>query len=152
MPYKHPGPGFMECKPYLDEIALTVDLDKPSTLWKALDDYLSFCCRTGMMISNNSCYRALGLSRVTIHTWLHRTRRQHNPEYCKFAETVKLICAAAREQYGIEGQTSPLMTIWLQKAYDGFKDDPGDEIIPNPLGDMPDANKLIQKYGGLFDE
>ena len=101
------------------------------------------------MISNNSCYRALGLSRVTIHTWIHRTRRAHDPQYHDFAEMVKTICAAAREQYGLEGQTSPLMTIWLQKAYDGFKDVPEDEATINPLGDLPDADKLIQKYGGL---
>ena len=149
MPYKHPGPGFMECKPYIDAIAATVDIDKPETLWKALDKYLDFCCRTGMMISNNSCYRALGLTRGTIYTWIHRTRRAYNPQYHDFAEMVKTICACAREQYGLEGQTSPIMTIWLQKAYDGFKDVPEDEATLNPLGDLPDADKLLQKYGGL---
>ena len=152
MPYKHIGLSFADALPYLDSIRQTVSLDDPNTLWQALDSYLRFCADTGFLIGNKTLYYACRVSKETVFTWSHGTRKQHNPEYKRFADMLKTVCACAREMYGLEGIVSPVMTIFHQKFYDGFKDDPGDEVIPNPLGDLPDADKLIQKYGGLFDE
>ena len=152
MSFKRIGPSFTECLPYLSQIRNTVDHQKPGTLWAALDDYIGFCARTGMMISNKSLYYSVKCSKETIAKWYGRTRKQHDPQYHDFAEMCKAICAAAREQYGIEGQMNPILCIFWQKSYDGFRDDPPDEYIENPLGDLPDANKMIQKYGGLTDD
>ena len=148
MPVKHPGPSFAEMLPVMDSIRNTVDLNDPATLWAAFNSYMNLCCNTGLYISNRSMYYCCGTSKETINAWYHRTRRAHDPQYHDFAEMVKTICAAAREQYGVEGQTSPLMTIWLQKAFDGFRDDPPDEAVLNPLGDI-DKDRLERLYGGL---
>ena len=127
-------------------IAETVHVDDINTLYAGLQQYIELCGRAGLLIGNNACYMALGVSRSTICAWLNGTRRQHNPEYRKFAEFVKAVCAAAREQYGIEGITSPLMTIWLQKQYDGFVDTPPREEARNPLGELVAPKQLERKY------
>lgn len=138
---------FIEHIAELDRIAETVNKDDPSTLWGAIDKYLQYCAVSGLLISNTSFYRALGISKETMHAWSHGTRKAHNPEYKEFALFVKRFCAAAREQYGIEGIVSPLMTIWLQKHYDGFTDNPPQEIERNPLGEIKDPGKIARKYG-----
>lgn len=146
------APAFVDCLPYLDAIAAKVDHNKPETLWRALSQYIDFCSKTGMIIGNNSCYYACGISKETAAAWYRGTRRGNNPEYHRFAEMLKTICAAAREQYGLEGVVNPILTIFHQKHFDGFTDTPQIMDIRHPLGDLPDAEKLIKKYGGLYSD
>ena len=149
-----PVPGEANAVPNMINTILairnTVDLDNPATLWNAMEMYLNLCSNTGMKISNSTLYTACGIDRRTIHYWEFGLRRQNNPEYRKFAETAKLICAAAREQYGIEGQVNPILTIFHQKFYDGLKDNPPDEAAENPLGEITDPQKLAEKYKDII--
>ena len=128
----------------------TVDLDNPATLWHGMEMYLNLCANTGMKISNTTLYTACGIDRRTIHDWEYGLRRQNNPEYRKFAQMAKMVCAAAREQYGIEGQVNPILTIFHQKFYDGLKDNPPDEAAENPLGEITDPEKLAEKYKDII--
>lgn len=95
-------------------------------------------------------YMACGVGRNDIHHWEFGLRRQNNPEYRRFAIMCREICAAAREQYGIEGQVNPILTIFHQKYYDGFKDNPPDNAVENPLGDIEDPQKLAEKYADII--
>lgn len=134
------------------QIRQTVDLDNPATLWNAMQQYLTLCANTGMKISNSFMYLACGVSRQIISEWYLGNKRQNNPEYRKFASMVKEICAAAREQYGIEGKTNPILTIFHQKFYDGFVDNPGSEQYADPLGEIQDPQKLAEKYKDLITD
>ena len=127
-------------------IRQTVDLDNPATLFNAMEQYLSLCSQTGMRITNQTLYMACGVGRTDIFNWKHGERRQNNPAYRQFAEMCQLVCAAAREQYGIEGQVNPILTIFHQKAYDGLSDTPRDEEVRDPLGEISDPQKLAEKY------
>lgn len=131
-------------------IRSTVDLDNPATLWNAMDMYINLCANTGCKISNMTMYMACGVERQTIHDWEYGLRRQNNPEYRKFAKMLRMICAAAREQYGLEGQTNPILTIFHQKFYDGLKDNPPDDAAENPLGEIEDPQKLAEKYHDII--
>ncbi len=133
-------------------IRQTVNLDDPTTIWNAMDQYIALCSMTGMKITNGTMYMALGVNRGEMHNWQYGLRRQNNPEYRKIADTCKEICAAAREQYGIEGQTNPILTIFHQKFYDGFKDNPPDEAAENPLGEITDPQKLAEKYKDIITD
>ena len=128
----------------------TVDLDNPVTLWSAMDQYLNLCAMTGMKITNGTLYMACGVGRTDIHNWEYGIRRQNNPEYRKFAVMCREICAAAREQYGIEGQTNAILTIFHQKYYDGFTDVPQKEAVKDPLGEINDPEKIAEKYADLI--
>lgn len=133
-------------------IRQTVDLDNPATLWNAMEQYLQLCANTGLKISNAFMYLACGIDRRTVSDWYLGTRRQNNPEYRQFASMIKEICAAAREQYGIEGKTNPILTIFHQKFYDGFVDNPGAEQYADPLGEIQDPQKLAEKYKDLITD
>lgn len=133
-------------------IRQSVNLDEPQTIWNAMEMYISLCAQTGMKITNGTMYMALGVGRGEIHNWKYGLRRQNNPEYRKIAETCQEICSAAREQYGIEGQTNPILTIFHQKFYDGFRDTPQDEAVENPLGEITDPEKLAEKYKDIITD
>ena len=129
-----------------------VDLDNPATLWNAMNQYIQLCATTGLKISNSFMYLACGVSRATVSEWYLGTKRQNNPEYRQFATMMKEICAAAREQYGIEGQTNAILTIFHQKFYDGFVDNPGSEQYADPLGEIQDPQKLAEKYRDIITD
>lgn len=131
-------------------IRSTVDLDNPDTLWNAMEQYLQLCAMSGLKISNSFMYLSCGISRPTVSDWFHGTRRQNNPEYKRFATMIKEICAAAREQYGLEGAVNPILTIFHQKFYDGFMDNPKEEAVNDPLGEMQDPKELAQKYKDII--
>ena len=133
-------------------IRQTVDLDDPATLWNAMNQYIQLCANTGMKISNSFMYLACGVSKQTISEWYLGNKRQNNPEYRQFASMIKEICAAAREQYGIEGKTNPILTIFHQKYYDGFVDNPGAESYADPLGEIQDPQKLAEKYKDIITD
>lgn len=153
MSAKMPGPSFTEALPVLDAIRQTVDLHDPQTLHDALNMYLNYCSKTGFFISNRGLYYSCRVSRDCICKWSNGSRKAHDPRYREFANLARQVCSAAREQYGVEGQVNPILTIWHQKFYDGYRDySPDDSPITSPLGDMPNAAELIRKYGGLEDD
>lgn len=133
-------------------IRQTVDLDNPITLYNAMEQYLNLCANTGMKITNAFMYLACGVSKQAISEWYLGHKRQNNPEYREFASLVKQVCAAAREQYGVEGQTNAILTIFHQKFYDGFVDNPGAEEYADPLGEIQDPQKLAEKYKDLITD
>lgn len=149
-----PTPGDASAVPNMITTILairnTVDLDNPRTLWNAMEMYLNLCSNTGMKISNSTLYMACGVDRRSVHDWEYGLRRQNNPEYRKFALMAREVCAAAREQYGLEGQVNPILTIFHQKFYDGFKDNPPDNAAENPLGEITDPQKLAEKYSDII--
>jgi hypothetical protein len=131
-------------------IRQTVDLDRPETLFNAMEAYINLCATSGMKITNGTLYMACGVNRMDIHNWEYGERRQNNPAYRQFAQMCKMVCAAAREQYGIEGQTNPILTIFHQKFYDGFTDTPTREGKHDPLGEVTDPQKLAEKYKDII--
>lgn len=133
-------------------IRQTVDLNDVRTLWSAMEQYINLCATTGMKITNATLYMACGVGRTDIHNWEYGLRRQNNPEYREFAIMCREICAAAREQYGIEGKVNPILTIFHQKAYDGFTDTPQQEAVKDPLGEITDPQKLAEKYKDLITD
>ena len=134
------------------QISRTVDRDNPQTLYRAFEQYIQLCDQTGRKVSNAFAYLAIGISKQEFHDWLVGNRRQNNPAYREFATFVKAFCAACREQYGIEGETNPILTIFHQKAYDGFVDNPGVEKLADPLGEIQDPQKLAEKYKDLITD
>ena len=134
------------------EISKTVDREDPQTLYHAFEMYLQLCASTGMKVSNAFAHLALGVSDQIMSDWRLGNRRQNNPAYREFAMFVKQFCAAAREQYGIEGATNPILTIFHQKYYDGFVDNPGAESYADPLGEIQDPQKLAEKYKDIITD
>lgn len=105
---------------------------------------------SGMKISNGMLYFCCNINRTIAYDWYHGRSKKGNPEYKQFAALVKEICSAAREQYGLEGQVNPILTIFHQKYYDGFRDDPQIDDVIDPLGENQDPAKLAEKYKDII--
>lgn len=129
-----------------------VDLENPTTLFNAMEQYINLCAMTGMKITNQTLYMACGVSRQDISNWANGRARQNNPSYREFAEMCKAICSAAREQYGVEGQVNPILTIFHQKYFDGYTDQPQQEAVKDPLGEISDPQKIAEKYKDILTD
>ena len=131
-------------------IRQTVDIDDPASLNNALAQYIQLCSMSGMKISNNMLYFSCNVTRTMVYDWFHGRTKKADPEYKRFASLVKEICSAAREQYGLEGSVNPILTIFHQKYYDGFRDDPQIDTVNDPLGENQDPAKLAEKYKDII--
>lgn len=131
-------------------IRQTVNIDDPITLNNAMGQYIQLCSVSGMKISNSMLYFSCNITRTMVYDWLHGRTKKNNPEYKRFAMLVKEVCSAAREQYGLEGQVNPILTIFHQKYYDGFSDTPQIDETTDPLGENQDPAKLAEKYKDII--
>lgn len=129
-----------------------VDLENPTTLFNAMEQYINLCAMTGMKITNQTLYMACGVSKQDISNWANGRARQNNPSYREFADMCKTICSAAREQYGVEGQVNPILTIFHQKYFDGYTDQPQQEAVKDPLGEISDPQKIAEKYKDILTD
>ena len=132
--------------------AQNVNRDDIESLYKGFERYIQLCGKIGLRVTNNGAYLALGVSRKTISAWITGTRRQSNPEYKRFAELVKQVCAAAREQYAIENLIDYRLAIFWEKIFDGFTDTPAREDVRDPLGALPDKEQLAKMMEKYADE
>lgn len=131
------------------DIASRVDNDSIESLQNALQEYLQVCMLTNTSVTNTGLYAALGVSDDTISKWLTGERRGSDPRYREFAAKVKAICAQYRELAAAEGKLHPTLTIWWQKNYDGFRDDP---VIIKEVTDVAapvDPEEIAKKYQRL---
>lgn len=134
-------------------LARKVNVDKPETLFDALDRYLEFCIAANVKITNKSLYTACGVTDDMVTDWITGRSRTADPRYREFGLTARSICAQAREQSAAEGTLSPVLAIWWQKNYDGFRDDPIPVKVSNgELERTVDPEEVARKYKHLLTD
>lgn len=134
------------------EIAKSVNTDDIDSLQNALLAYLQLCSQTNRRITNQGVYNALGVTRQTISLWATGQRHGNDPRYRKFAETIKGICAQYREDMLVSGMINPVVGIWHQKNYDGFRDYvPEEREASGVLAPATDPSEIAERYRHLLD-
>lgn len=134
------------------EIAKQTDREDIDSLRLALQKYLALCARTNVNVTNTGLYGALGLSQETISQWASGKARSSDPRYKEFALLVRKLCAQYRELAASEGKISPVLTIWWQKNYDGFRDDPVVEKTQEGIAAPVDPQEIAEKYKHLLTD
>lgn len=135
------------------KLARMVDVNKPETLFEALDRYLEFCIAANVKVTNTSLYTACGVTHDMVTDWITGRSRTADPRYREFGLTARSICAQAREQSAAEGNLSPVLAIWWQKNYDGMRDDPIPVKVSNSeLERTVDPDEIAQKYKHLLTD
>lgn len=134
------------------EIAKTTDREDLDSLRLALQKYLALCARMNINITNTGLYGALGLSQETISQWASGKVRASDPRYREFALLVRKLCAQYRELAASEGKLNPTLTIWWQKNYDGFRDDPVVEKTQEGIAAPVDPQEIAEKYKHLLTD
>ena len=138
----------------VQEISKDADLNDVSTLKNCFDRYLEFCYKHNVIVTNMCAYLACGVSKQTISAWsLGQNRANGHPEYKEFADYVKQMCAANREQLAVEGKVNPIISIFHQKTHDGFDDRPANHmfLVDDEHVELS-ASEIAEKYAGIGDD
>ncbi len=135
------------------KLARQVDVNKPETMFEALDRYLEFCIAANIKVTNKSLYTACGVTDDMVTDWITGRSRTADPRYREFGLTARAVCAQAREQSAAEGSLSPVLAIWWQKNYDNMRDDPVPLKVTNSeLDRTVDPDEIAAKYKHLLTD
>lgn len=134
------------------EIAKNADRDNIDSLYACLEEYLKYCIDHNVRITNGMAYAACGLNRFIIKDWALGLKRASDPAYKEFAQTIRSVCYESREMLMSEGKLHPIVGIWWQKNYDGFRDKPLDETEEDEESEALSASQIAEKYSGIGDD
>ena len=150
---KHENTERLEFMVEVAKIAKDVDKKDPESLLEAFHKYLVLSAEMGQKIGNMTAYAAMGVGRQTIDEWYHGNANAHDPRYRELAAYVKSVCAAYREQLGLDGKTHPALTIFWQRNFDGLTNEDIVRVTKeDPLGELKDAREIAEKYKDMPDD
>lgn len=130
-----------------------VNLKNPQEVEEAIDNYFRDCIDTGLRPGNLALYAVLGLSRQEVSNAICGRCKIIPPATIDIIKKAKEALATYRELLGSHGKVNPVTLIFWQKNYDGLKDQQDIVVTPNnPLGEVPDAEIIEQKYESLPEE
>ena len=122
-----------------------LDYNDVPEMERRFNRYLQLCAEYDQKVSNLGAYTAIGVPKQTVDHWKNEPKT--NPERWDFIKKVQQICAFYRENMMAEGKVNPVVGIFWQKNYDGFKDQQEVVLTPNdPLGDEASEKALKSKY------
>ena len=133
------------------EIAKDADNNDIESLYNCLERYIKFCIEHNVRITNSGAYAACGINRNLVKEWAHGLTRASNPEYKRFAIFIRQICDEYREMLMAENKIHPVVGIWWQKNYDGFRDQPNEADIESDDRETLTASEIAAKYADLDD-
>lgn len=118
---------------------------------ECFDAYATLCGLTGIPMGNVAAYYCIGIEKVTADLWL-TGKRGSTPERIELVREIKKVCAMNREAMASSGLLNPILTIFWQKNFDGFRDQ-GSVMADsdNLLGERQDARQIAEKYQGVID-
>ncbi len=133
------------------EIAKNADRSNIETLYDCLEQYLRFCIEHNVRITNAGAYSACGIDRQTVYHWATGSWRGDDPRYKQFAIFIRTVCDEYREMLMAEGKIHPVIGIWWQKNYDGFRDNPMDVVDTGDDDAKLTSAEIAAKYADLED-
>ena len=135
------------------KMGLTANANDPEDLLNHFHAYLEMCAEQGWRVGNMTAYLAMGVSRWQIDNWCDQRFKKSDPRFKQLADYVKAVCAANREQLGLEGAVHPALTIFWQRNFDGFTNE---DIVrvetSDALGERVDAKQIAEKYKDIPDD
>lgn len=128
-----------------------VDVSNVEALEERFWKYVQFCNDTGMKVTNQAVYFALGIDKTTATDW--ENGRTRTPAHSELIKKVRAFCASYREMLGAEGKLNPVTLVWWQKNYDGFVDRQEVVLEPrNPLGEAPSDQEIASHITGRLTD
>lgn len=135
------------------EMARNADVKDISTLYACLQNYLKYCLENGNIVTNMGAYAACGVTNDMVRQWkIGRGRAQNNPDYKDFAFAITNIASEYREMAMGSGKINPIVGIWWQKIYDGYREDtPQGNGQQNLMGEQTTADEVANRYDDMPD-
>lgn len=134
---------------------LGADVNKESipSLYKGLENYIKFCYENDFPPTMATCCLALGLETGSLNSWRKGTRRAENPEYKRFAESVRYVIQAGIEACMVTGLINPVVGIWWEKSHFNMIETQKIEVEQSdPLGEKKSAKEIAEKYANFLPE
>ena len=133
------------------QLGADVNTDNIQTLYKGLEEYIKFCYENDFPPTVATCCLALGINHRTLNEWRKGTKRGSDPEYKKFAESVKYVIQAGIEACMVTGLINPVVGIWWEKAhFDMIETQKVVTEQADPLGESKSAKEIVEKYAELL--
>lgn len=135
------------------KLGLSANINDPQDLIDHFHQYLDLCAEYGWKVGNLTAYLAMGVAKQTVDDWKLGKSRKDDPRYKQVADYIMSVCAANREQLGLEGAVHPALTIFWQRNFDGFTNEDIVRVETNdPLGKIQDAKAIAEKYKDIPDD
>lgn len=135
------------------EISRHANIQDPESLLNCFHEYLRVAHEEGAMIGNLTAYAAMGITHQTADNWLYGRAHKDDPRYRDLIYYVKNICAAYRENLGLEGKIHPALTIFWERNFDGLTNE---DIVrvehTDLLGEVKSTKEIKDKYADLVEE
>lgn len=139
----------MQCMQY----GSNVNPDSIQSLYKGLEEYIKFCFENDFPPTVATCCLALGIDHRTLSSWRKGLKRGSDPEYKKFAESVKYVIQAGIEACMVTGLINPVVGIWWEKAhFDMIETQKVVTEQADPLGESKSAKEIVEKYADILPE
>ena len=135
------------------EISRHADLKDPESLLDCFHEYLRVAQEDGAMIGNLTAYAAMGITHQTADRWLYGMAHKDDPRYRELIYYVKNICAAYRENLGLEGKIHPALTIFWERNFDGLTNEDVVRVEHTDLlGEAKSTKEIKDKYADLPED
>lgn len=122
-----------------------VDRKDAAALEQRFWDFVDFCGRNDVRVTNQLAYYAMGISKDDVYHWSNG-QYVPSPAHRDMIQKVKAFCSTYREMLGANGKLNPATLIWWQKNYDGFVGKTETIVTPNnPLGIVEDPKEIEKR-------
>lgn len=128
-----------------------IHLEETETVKELTEQYLAACIKTSTLPKMSGLARALGYSRSGLY-WFMNNKKNHPTT--EWLENFHDLCSDILTQNSLMGTVHPIVSIFLQKALYGLRDNITIETVPpenNGLQEMT-HEELIRKYGHLIEQ
>lgn len=136
----------------VQNIAINADDKDMNSMRKCFYAFCALAEATNMKVGNMTAYTAMGINTTTANNW-RKGGPGSTPERRQLIEEVCAVCAATREMLGASGAINPVLTIFWQKNWDGFRDVTEHVAYQgDPLGEKQSPNEIAEKYKDIIEE
>ena len=136
----------------VQNIAINADDKDMNSMRKCFYAFCALAEATNMKVGNMTAYTAMGINTTTANNW-RKGGPGSTPERRQLIEEVCAVCAATREMLGASGAVNPVLTIFWQKNWDGFRDVTEHVAYQgDPLGEKQSPNEIAEKYKDIIEE
>lgn len=136
----------------VQNIAINADDKDMNSMRKCFYAFCALAEATNMKVGNMTAYTAMGINTTTANNW-RKGGPGSTPERRQLIEEVCAVCAATREMLGASGAINPVLTIFWQKNWDGFRDVTEHVAYQgDPLGEKQSPNEIAERYKDIIDE
>lgn len=136
----------------VQNIAINADDKDMNSMRKCFYAFCALAEATNMKVGNMTAYTAMGINTTTANNW-RKGGPGSTPERRQLIEEVCAVCGATREMLGASGAVNPVLTIFWQKNWDGFRDVTEHVAYQgDPLGEKQTPNEIAEKYKDIIEE